>query len=87
MGAPEDRAEQAPTGSPRGARALTVVAFALAVLALVELPMVLGPLGMACGLIAHVKGDRAGFAAAVVAAVTTVVGLTLLFLVANPFQR
>jgi hypothetical protein len=72
--------------SPRGATALTVAAFALAGLALFQVPILLGPLGMLCGLVAHVKGARRGFAAAVTAGVTTVVGMSLTFLLANPFQ-
>ncbi|MFP5309658.1 MAG: hypothetical protein ACLGIR_08775 [Actinomycetes bacterium] len=72
--------------SPRGATALTVAAFVLAALALFQLPILLGPLGMLCGLVAHVKGARRGFAAAVVAGAATVVGMSLTFLFANPFQ-
>lgn len=75
-----------PVASPRGATALVVVAFVCALLALIELPLVFGPAGMVTGLLAHVKGHRAGFAAAIVAGVTTVVGMSLLFFFANPFQ-
>ena len=74
-----DPLDEAPPVGPRGSLALTVVAWVLAVAAVVPsgLSFVLGPLGMACGLIAHLKGRRAGFAAAVAAAVTTVIGLSL----------
>lgn len=75
-----------PVASPRGARALTVAAFVLGVLALAQLPLVLGPAGMVCGLLAHVKGDRWGFAGAVVAGITTVLGMSLLLLFDNPFE-
>ena len=56
-----------------------MVAWILAVAAVVPTGMsfVLGPLGMACGLVAHLKGRRAGFAAAVAAAIATVVGLSV----------
>lgn len=77
---------ETPTASPRGATALVVVSFACALLALIELPLVFGPAGMVTGLIAHVKGHRAGFAGAIVAGVTTVVGMSLLFLFSNPFE-
>lgn len=74
-----DPLDEAPEVTPRGSLVLTVSAWVLAVAALLPtgLSFVLGPLGMGCGLIAHLKGRRAGFAAAVAAAVTTVVGLSL----------
>ncbi len=74
-----DPLDDAPEVTPRGSLVLTVLAWVLAVAALLPtgLSLVLGPLGMACGLIAHLKGRRAGFAAAVTAAVTTVIGLSL----------
>lgn len=74
-----DPLDEAPDVSPRGALALTVIAWVLAAAAVLPtgLSFVLGPLGMGCGLIAHLKGRRAGFVAAAVAAVTTVVGLSI----------
>lgn len=75
-----------PDLSPRGARALTVAGAVLAVAALFQLAILLGPLGMVAGLVAHLKGDRYGFKVAVVAGVTTVVGMSLAFLVVNPFE-
>lgn len=74
-----DPLDEAPDVSPRGSLALTVLAWVLAVAAVLPtgLSFVLGPLGMGCGLVAHLKGRRAGFAAAAVAAVTTVVGLSI----------
>lgn len=74
-----DPLDEAPDVSPRGALALTVVAWVLAAAAVLPtgLSFVLGPVGMTCGLIAHLKGRRAGFAAAVAAAITTVVGLSI----------
>jgi hypothetical protein len=76
---PVDPLDEAPPTSPRGSLALTVVAFVLGALAFLPtgLSFLVGPVGMACGLIAHLKGRRAGFGAAVVAAVGTVVGLSL----------
>jgi hypothetical protein len=74
-----DPLDEAPPTTPRGSLALTVVAFVLGAVAFLPtgLSFLLGPVGMACGLIAHLKGQRAGFGAAVVAAVGTVVGLSL----------
>ena len=74
-----DPLDEALVVSPRGALALVVTAWLLAVAAVLPtgLSFVLGPLGMACGLLAHLKGRRAGFAAACAAAATTVVGLSL----------
>ncbi len=74
-----DPLDDAPDVSPRGSLVLTVVAWVLAAAAFLPtgLSFVLGPLGMGCGLVAHLKGRRAGFAAAVAAAVATVVGLSI----------
>ena len=78
----EERDPFAPIeASPRGALALVVLAFASAVLAAIGgLAPVAGPVGMALGLMAHVKGLRLGLPAAVVAGVATVVGFTITFL-------
>lgn len=74
-----DPLDEAPDVGPRGSLALTVVAWVLAVGAVLPtgLSFVLGPIGMACGLIAHLKGRRAGFVAASAAALATVIGLSL----------
>lgn len=65
--------------SGRGARALAVLGALLAVLALYVPPA--GALGMAAGVVAHVKGDRAGLPVATAGGVSTVLGTALLFLV------
>ena len=74
-----DPLDEAPDVSPRGSLVLTVVAWVLAAAAVLPtgLSFVFGPVGMGCGLVAHLKGRRAGFAAAATAAVTTVVGLSI----------
>lgn len=74
-----DPLDEAPETTPRGAGVLVVVAAVLAGLSFLPtgLSLVLGPLGMGCGLVAHLKGRRAGFTAAVVAGVGTVAGLSL----------
>ncbi len=62
--------------SPRGATALAVLAVVAAVLAaLTGVEAVAGPLGMALGLVAHVKGSRLGLPATGLAAVGMVVGM------------
>jgi len=64
--------------SPRGASALVVITVVLAVLALVAgLAPLAGPIGMATGLVAHVKGHRLGMPATVVAGLATVAGMTI----------
>ena len=74
-----DPLDEAPATGPRGALALTIVGFVLGGLAFLPtgLSFVLGPVGMLCGMVGHLKGRRAGFAAAVVAGIGTVVGLSL----------
>lgn len=78
----DDRDPFAPLeASPRGSLVLVVLALVAAGLAaLGGLAPVAGPVGMALGLIAHVKGHRLGMPAAVVAGVATVVGFTITFL-------
>jgi hypothetical protein len=55
-----------------------VGAFVLAVIAALSgLEVVAGPLGMAVGLIAHVKGSRFGMPAAVAAGLGMIVGMSV----------
>jgi hypothetical protein len=64
--------------SPRFATPLAVVAILCAVAAVVlRIEAIAGPVGMAVGLIAHVKGSRLGLPAAVLAGVGMIVGMTL----------
>jgi hypothetical protein len=64
--------------SPRFATPLALVAFALAVFAIVgRLEAIAGPVGMAVGLIAHVKGSRLGMPAAIAAGIATIVGMSI----------
>lgn len=74
-----DPLDETPATTPRGALLLAALGFVLGIAAFLPtgLSFVLGPIGMTCGLIAHLKGRRAGFAAAVVAGVGTVAGLSL----------
>lgn len=67
--------------SPRGATTLAALAAAAAVAAaLLGVEAVAGPLGMALGLIAHVKGSRLGLPAASLAAIGMIVGMATTFL-------
>ncbi|GGI03357.1 hypothetical protein [Egicoccus halophilus] len=77
-----DRDPFAPVqASPRFATPLALLALVCAVLSVVSYAEVfLGPLGMALGLIAHVKGSRLGMPAAVVAALAMVVGMSVTWL-------
>lgn len=63
---------------PRLATPLALLGFVLGLVAAVGgLAPVAGPVGMAVGLIAHVKGSRLGMPAAVVAALGMLVGMTI----------
>lgn len=62
---------------PRGARAYTTVGIVFAALALVLVPFVTGPLGMAFGTIGHVKRDPWGIKVAVAGGVTMLIGMAL----------
>jgi hypothetical protein len=64
--------------SPRFATPLAVIGFVLAaVAALSGLEVIAGPLGMAVGLVAHVKGSRLGMPAAVASGLGMIVGMTV----------
>lgn len=64
--------------SPRFATPLAIIALVLAVVAVVgRIEAIAGPVGMAIGLIAHVKGSRLGLPAAIVAGVAMIIGMTL----------
>lgn len=64
--------------SPRFATPLAVAGFVLAVLAVaLRIELIAGPLGMAAGLLAHVKGSRLGMPATIVAAVAMIAGMAI----------
>ena len=64
--------------SPRFATPLAVVGIVLGLAAaLTGLAAVAGPVGMAAGLIAHLKGSRLGMPAAVLAAIGMVTGMAI----------
>ncbi len=65
--------------SPRFATPLAVTAIALGVVSVFGLTApVTGPVGMGCGVVAHVKGSRLGMPAAGIAAVGMIVGMAVL---------
>jgi hypothetical protein len=80
-GAPDARDPFAPiAASPRFATPLAVVGFLLAVLAVVSrLEFIAGPLGMAVGVVSHVKGSRLGMPAAIAAGIAMIVGMSVTF--------
>ena len=80
---PEDRDPFAPiTTSPQNTHLIAKIALILGILTAISggVAMLWGPLGMAVGLIGHVKGSRLGMPAAIVAAIGTVIGMSLHFL-------
>lgn len=64
--------------SPRFATPLAVIGFVLAFAALVlRIEVLAGPLGMAVGLIAHVKGSRLGLPAAIASGLAMIAGMAI----------
>jgi len=64
--------------SPRFATPLAFAGFVLAIAAVaLRIEVVAGPLGMAFGLIAHVKGSRLGVPAAIAAGVAMIAGMAI----------
>lgn len=79
---PESSTERDPfapiEASPRFATPLAVAALICAAVAVfLRVEAIAGPVGMAVGLMAHVKGSRLGLPAAVLAGVGMIVGMTL----------
>lgn len=78
--APPPQAPQAPPPAPADARAeagrgYSIAGGILGVAALVVLPILLGPAGIALGYVGYRKGDRHGRTAMIVAGVGTVLGI------------
>ena len=69
-----------PTATSQG-RGYTIGGFICAVIALVFLPIVLGPLGAVLGYVGYRKGDPLGRWALIAAIAATVIGLLLAALV------
>jgi hypothetical protein len=66
------------TGPSGGVRAMAIIGIVLGAIALLFLPIVFGPVGIALGAIAYSKGDKAvGLAALIVAAVGLIGGMAL----------
>lgn len=78
---PTERDPFAPIeASPRFATPIAVLAIVLGVAAAVTgTAAIAGPVGMASGLIAHVKGSRLGMPATFVAAIGMIVGMVITF--------
>ena len=80
MRSTEERDPFAPVAaSPRFATPLAVIGLLCGVAAAVTgLAAVLGPVGMAFGVVAHVKGSRLGMPAAVVAGIGMIIGFSVI---------
>lgn len=80
MAATQERDPFAPIeASPRFATPLAVLGAVLGIAAVFTgLAAILGPVGMALGLVAHVKGSRFGMPAAVVAGLGMIVGMSII---------
>jgi hypothetical protein len=80
VAAPQERDPFAPIeASPRFATPLAILGVVLGLAAAVTgLAAILGPVGMAAGLVAHVKGSRLGMPAAIVAGVGMIVGMSVI---------
>ena len=65
--------------SPRFAHPLAVLGIVFGLIAAFNLVIVAGPIGMALGLVAHVKGSRLGIPASGVAAVGMIAGMAVVF--------
>ncbi|WP_214108836.1 hypothetical protein [Acrocarpospora catenulata] len=62
---------------PSGAPTMSIIAFILGVLALLFVPIVLGPIGIALGIVGHRRGEKLGVPAAITAGVCMVLGMII----------
>ena len=69
------------TGADSGARVFSIIGLILAIVALLFLPIICGPVGAALGFIGMARGDRSfGKVVGILGIVTTVVGMVLSYL-------
>lgn len=67
----------APPVATQAGRGFSIAAFICGGLALLFLPILLGPLGIIFGFVAHSKGDKIGRVAAVMSIATTALGMAI----------
>jgi hypothetical protein len=79
-GQPEPGAYPEPPVANRG-RSFTIASVVCSVIALIFLPIILGPLGIIFGFVGHARGDRYGKWAGIFGIVATVVGMLLSYIV------
>jgi hypothetical protein len=65
----------AASGDPNRGRGFSIAGGVLGLIAILILPILVGPAGIALGYVGHRKGDRHGRTAMIVAGVGTVVGM------------
>jgi hypothetical protein len=70
-----------PPPEAKGGQGFTIASVVCSVIALVFLPIVLGPLGIIFGFVGHSRGERHGKWAGLFGIVATVVGLVLSYVV------
>ncbi len=76
-----------PTGASSNARVFSIVGAVLAVLALIVLPIVLGPIGAILGFVGYSKGDEPfGLYVGIGAIVATIIGMVLGAVVLSSMQ-
>lgn len=76
-----------PTGASSNARVFSIVGAVLAVLALIVLPIVLGPIGAILGFVGYSKGDKPfGLYVGIGAIVVTIIGMVLGAVVLSSMQ-
>lgn len=70
-----------PAGPRSGAQTLSIIGFACAGISLLFCPYLFGPVGIILGIIGHRKGESLGKWAAIVSAISLIVGLILIYAV------
>ncbi len=68
--------EPAPAATNNG-RVFSIISIVLGVVAILILPIILGPVGVVLGFVGHRKGDRLGLFAAIWCIVATIIGIAI----------
>jgi hypothetical protein len=73
----------APETTKAGGNTLSIIGIVCGVVAILFLPIILGPVGIVLGIIGRQRGERLGTIAIVVAAVGMIIGMILGYLVVS----
>lgn len=72
--------QTAPAANNSSARVMSIIGIVLGFVALLFLPIIVGPIGAVLGFVAYSKGDRLGLGAGIWCVAATIIGMVLGYL-------